>query len=235
MEWQESVEYLTPFLVKISTPRGSGTGFLLSNSQNHSIVAVATAAHVIDQAHYWEEPIRIDHPGGKSQLLRAESRSILLDEQKDTAAILFTNSDLEFPTKPCPEITPQGLWLKTGIEVGWLGYPAVSPQTLCFFSGRISAYLAQQQAYLVDGVAINGVSGGPTFFLAGPSGCTVIGVVSAYIPNRATGDALPGLAVIRDVIQFQQLVKSFKSLEEAKAEETVPSEPPPPSPESSTP
>jgi hypothetical protein len=55
--------------------------------------------------------------------------------------------------------------------------------------------------------------------------------VSAYIPNRATGDVLPGLAVIRDVIQFQELANTFKSFDQAKEEETTPIEPPPPQPE----
>lgn len=63
----------------------------------------------------------------------------------------------------------------------------------------------------------------------------LLGIVSAYIPNRATGDVLPGLAVVRDVTQFHKLVKDFKSLDEAKEEEeeTPPAEPPtPPSDES---
>jgi len=100
-----------------------------------------------------------------------------------------------------------------------------------FLSGRVSYFLQDEHAYLVDGVAINGVSGGPTFFLAGP-GLFIIGVVSAYIANRATGETLPGLSVVRDVTHFQQLLKDLTSLDEAKAEETQLDAPPPPEPES---
>jgi hypothetical protein len=56
-----------------------------------------------------------------------------------------------------------------------------------------------------------------------------MGVVSAYIANRATGEALPGLCVVRDVTQFQADVKRFKTVDEAKQEEqpiAPPSAPP---------
>lgn len=106
------------------------------------------------------------------------------------------------------------------------------PGKSLLLSGRISAWVGAESAYLVDGVAINGVSGGPAFII---DGATVIGVVSAYIPNRATGEPLPGLAVVRDVAEFHDLAQSFKSLDEAKAEETQPTEPPPPAPETESP
>jgi len=59
--------------------------------------------------------------------------------------------------------------------------------------------------------------------------------VSAYIPNRATGEVLPGLAEMRGVEQFQELTKQFKSLDEAKGKETIQKGAPPPAPEASTP
>jgi hypothetical protein len=101
---------------------------------------------------------------------------------------------------------------------------AIPKASLCFFSGHISAWLEPDEAYLVDGVAINGVSGGPAFI---PERM-LIGVVSAYIPNRATGELLPGLAVVRGVQQFHDITDGFRSLDEAKAEETPPTAPPPP-------
>jgi hypothetical protein len=83
----------------------------------------------------------------------------------------------------------------------------------------------------VDGVAINGVSGGPAFIREK----MLVGVVAAYIPNRATGEPFPGLAVVRGVEQFHELAESFRSIDEAKAEETLPTEPPPPTPEGESP
>ena len=53
----------------------------------------------------------------------------------------------------------------------------------------------------------------------------VIGVVSAYVPNRATGDVLPGLSVVRDVTQFHELAPTFASLDQARDAEP-PAEPP---------
>jgi hypothetical protein len=92
---------------------------------------------------------------------------------------------------------------------------------------HVSAWVEAETAYLVDGVAINGVSDGPAFI---PEH-VLVGVVSAYVPNRATGEPLPGLAVVRGVEQFHDLAESFRTLDDAKAEETAPTEPPPPTPE----
>jgi hypothetical protein len=117
-------------------------------------------------------------------------------------------------------------FIKPGVEIGWLGFPALPRADLCFFSGRISAYIGEISAYLVDGVAINGVSGGPAFWL-GVKTPYAVGIVSAYIPNRATGEVLPGVAVVRDATQFHDLVQRFRSFDEAKKQETPPAEAPP--------
>ncbi len=225
--WPQAIEQVTKRVVKLTTPRASGTGFILSPILGSSFVVVATAAHVIDNSHYWEEPIRVQRAdSSETVLLHATERAIFLDEAFDTAALLFHSDILTVPPEPI-ELTPEGKFLPIGNEVGWLGYPAVA-NALCFFSGRISAMLHDQRAYLVDGVAINGVSGGPAFHVLGGQKLVVVGVVSAYIPNRATGEALPGLSVVRDVVQFQALAKQFASIKEAKEKEVVPSTPPPP-------
>lgn len=229
IEWHEGIEIVRSHVVKISTPGGNGTGFFVARSQQ-GFSAIATAAHVIDDAHYWEQPIRIEHAGTKKTiLLRQSDRAIFLDEAKDTAAILLDASELGFPEAPLDLIT-EGKYSKQGIEIGWLGFPAVSRQNLCFFSGRISYYLEDHGSYLIDGVAINGVSGGPAFRLLFNK-VDVIGVVSAYIANRSTGETLPGVAVVRDVIQFQELVKQFKSIGDAIKSQAVLDEAPPPSPD----
>lgn len=224
--WNDVFELVRPYVVRISTPSGSGTGFLVSRSPDGSFLALATAAHVVDHVHYWEQPIRIQHfASGKSLLLRHGERAIILEEDKDTAALTFSPGNMPFPPDPL-ELAPEKRSLKVGLEIGWVGFLAVSNSDLCFFSGRVSAFRASDHAYLVDGVVINGVSGGPALF-NGLDKAVVIGVVSAYIPNRATGVTLPGLSVIRDVSQFQSLAKALKSLDEAKAKESPPAEPPP--------
>jgi hypothetical protein len=65
-EWHNIVELVTPHVIRIWTPQGSGTGFLVSISKSTSLCAVATAAHVIAHAHYWEEPLRRGFPQSES-------------------------------------------------------------------------------------------------------------------------------------------------------------------------
>jgi hypothetical protein len=216
---------MEPHVARLSTPRGHGTGSLVSICGD--MCAIATAAHVIDHAHYWEEPIRIDHPfSGKSRLVRHAERAIFLDSSHDTAAVMIARDDMPFPDAAL-SLVPRGKFLRVGNEIGWLGFPAVETTSLCFFGGRISAWNDVMKFYFVDGVAIHGVSGGPAFWLT-KSAPMLVGVVSAYVPNRATGELLPGLSVVRDVIQFHELAPTFQSMSEAKAKESPATQPPPP-------
>jgi hypothetical protein len=230
--WSRAVELIEDHVVRISTPRSSGSGFLLSNNKHNDLCSVATAAHVIDHAHYWDEPIRLEHvKSGKTIVVRGDARAIFLDAGRDTAALLCNRSELPFPADPLP-LAPKGMFLKVGNQIGWLGFPAIPSANLCFFAGNISAWLRAQNAYLVDGVAINGVSGGPAFHLVDNEAApvTVMGVVSAYVPNRATGEVLPGLSVVRDVSHFHELAPTFASLDQAREAEP-PAAPPSPTPD----
>lgn len=87
---------------------------------------------------------------------------MILDVARDTSALLFHRPGLPFPADPFP-LAPKDRFLKVGTEIGWLGFPAIPSANLCFFAGNVSAWIQDQGAYLVDGVAINGVSGGPAF------------------------------------------------------------------------
>ncbi len=219
MEWFEAVELIRPYVVKISTPSCSGTGFLISLSKDKTICGIATAAHVIRHAHSWEQPIRIQHDESrKSIVLKPEKRAIWLGDSNDAAAIIFICEEIPFPQDSLG-LPPEDRYLKIGNEVGWLGFPALSPDNLCFFIGRISSYLQGESAYLVDGVAINGVSGGPAFIPEGDESITIIGIITAYIPNWATGEALPGLCLVTDIEHFYSAIRALKSLDDAKQEE----------------
>jgi hypothetical protein len=231
MEWYRAVEIITPHVVRITTPQGTGSGFLVTQSSDDQVLGIATAAHVVDHAHYWEQPIRVQFAAtGETRLLRAHDRAIVLDEGRDTAVILMPKEGQGGLPAPMPLI-PEGLNLKVGNTIGWLGYPAISGSHLCFFTGTVSAWVDGMSAYFVDGVAINGVSGGPAFITYPDDALEIIGVVSAYMPNRVTGETLPGLGIIRDVYQFQELIRNVRSFEEAKSQETPPADaPPPPAP-----
>lgn len=153
--------------------------------------------------------------------LTTTDRVILDDPTRDSAILLFDPSEVELPKDLVP-LLPSDKVLRVGSEVGWVGFPAVEPNTLCFFSGNISARIGDDSAYLIDGVAINGVSGGPVFDmkLSGENmSPRIIGVITAYIANRATGETLPGLAVAQDVSHVHDVISKLKSFEEAAAKQ----------------
>ena len=218
MEVNEAYEIIRQSVVKIETPQGSGTGFLVSNGKNKEICGIATASHVIHHAHLWQEPIRITHEASqKSRFLHHTERAVISDPNADIGSIVFAREDIGFPETPVA-ITPPDKYLKIGTDVCWIGYPAVVNQPLCLFSGKISSWMEVDKAYLIDGVAINGVSGGPVFAVF-EKAIMIIGVVSAYVPNRATGEALPGLCIARDVTYLHDELNKFKNFDEAKEEE----------------
>lgn len=215
--WQKAVEIIKPHVVKITTPRGFGTGFLLAYNKDRTICAIATAYHVVEASHLWEEPIRILHySSGKEKLLRESNRLILSNVDLDTAVIIsFPEKDkdeLPLPKKTLPFISKEK-YILVGVELGWVGFPVVSQYNLCFFSGKNSFWLDKYKRYLIDGVVINGVSGGPAFNTT-KEGIRIVGSVSAYLPN-VTGST-PGLAMISDVEQYVDVIKTMTDADEAK-------------------
>jgi hypothetical protein len=203
-------------VVKIETPSGHGTGFLCLYNQDKSMMGIATSRHVVSDADDWQQPIRIRHfPSSTTRFLKESDRAILSDSDSDSAVILTSLGDLKLPDETIP-LLPVTTPLVIGAEVGWLGYPGIAASTLCFFSGNVSARQEYGHAYLIDGVAINGVSGGPVIYSTDTEGVQIVGTVSAYMSNRATGDTLPGLAIARDVSHFHDMISFIKTLDEAK-------------------
>ena len=215
MNWDQVVQKVTPYIVKIETPIGYGTGFLSLYNDDKTWCGIATAAHVIGDADEWQKPIKIRHyESGVETYLQPDQRVIYIDWQTDSAVILFFKGDLEFPEFPIT-LFPVGAPLGIGVEVGWLGFPNIQANTLCFFSGNVSARQDFRNAYLIDGVSINGVSGGPVLYLHDTEGVQIIGIVSAYHANRATGEALPGLLIAQDVSHFHDVLQKVRSIDEA--------------------
>ncbi len=217
MNWDEIVNKATPYVVRIETPGGSGSGFLCAYNDRRSFCAIATALHVVADADDWQQPIRIhNHNSTAERFLKESERVIFRDRQNnDSAVIFFAPEKLDLP-ETLIELFPLGTPLSIGAEIGWLGFPGiVTPNTPCFFSGNISAVREGRNAYWVDGVAINGVSGGPVLHSSQADGVRIVGVVSAYRANRLTGDVLPGLLIAQDVSHFHDVVQSIKDLDEA--------------------
>ncbi len=219
IDWFSALEKIKPFLFKIETPSSSGTGFQIYLSVGSDLCAVATAGHVISHEDDWEEPIKLIHnESGRSVLLRVKDRAIFRYDN-DTAVIVFSKNELPIKEMPLKLIKERSL-LKQGVEVGWYGFPSVSINSLCFFAGHISCQPGVDKYYLVDGVVINGVSGGPVFYITKESDIIFAGIISAYIPNRrSTGESLPGLGVVRIIDKCQEVIQNLQNLEEAKKKE----------------
>jgi Trypsin-like peptidase domain len=217
MDWDSAIDLVRPHVVRISTPNGYGTGFLTFYNRSGRWCGIATAAHVVDHADEWQQPIRIHHqPSDTTVFLGQGERIILLDRRSDSAVVLCVKGELQLPEVPIP-LLPLNEPCSLGADIGWLGYPTIEPYTLCFFAGAVSARLKSRRAYLIDGVAINGVSGGPVFHCAGSDEIQIIGCVSAYHANRATGEALPGLLRAQDVSHFHDAADTIRTWDEAAA------------------
>ncbi len=228
--WHTIVENVRPHIVRISTPRGFGTGFLLGRSPAGKFTGIATAAHVINEAHMWHEPIRIEHIASGQQIFLEHNKRGIRVDQNDAAAIAFDSTLLNsLPAKTMP-LLPKSKVLKIGNEVAWLGFPQNATGNLCFFAGRVSSVLEKEQAYLLDGVIINGVSGGPVIASYYDGNFVFFGVVSAYRPNLNSGSTLPGLGVATSIANFYAALEELETL---KKFETPPA--PPTSPEPSAP
>lgn len=215
MNWGQVVQKLTPYIFKIETPTGHGTGFLCLYNDDKTFCGIATALHVVEYSSAWKQPIRLIHHGSGEELFLKDSEYIVFPDWKtDSAVILFQKPSFQLPSNPIELISPDTP-LSIGNEVSWLGFPGIEPNTLCFFSGNISAWQDFRKAYLIDGVAINGVSGGPVAFLHETDGAKIVGIVSAYKANRATGDTLPGLLYAQDVSHFHDVIRQIRSFDDA--------------------
>jgi len=215
MEWDDVVQKVTPYIVKIATPDGHGTGFLLSYNDDRSWCGVATALHVVSDADSWQQPIKIhNHDFSKTAFLNAADRVIFTDYATDSAVIFFPSSQLELPNDLIP-LRPIDTRLNIGVDVGWLGFPAIEAWSLCFFSGTVSARRDDLKSYLIDGVAINGVSGGPVINSTATDGVQFVGLMTAYRANRASGGSLPGLSIAQDVSHLHGVIQHVRSIDEA--------------------
>ena len=59
-EWADAVEALIPFMFRIETPSGQGSGFSLTHTGG-GMIGIATALHVVEESFEWDGPIRVRH------------------------------------------------------------------------------------------------------------------------------------------------------------------------------
>jgi Trypsin-like peptidase domain len=197
---------------------GFGTGFLFAHNKDSSVAAITTASYVVVTALDWRQPVKIWHPRSKKTVyLEQDDRAAWVDRKHDAATILVTSKIFKFPPDVLP-LVPERKIKRIGSEVAWLGFPHLEKSKICFFSGAISAHVGAGDSYLIDGVAINGVSGGPVFDDAGKTP-QLVGVVSAYVASRRWGESLPGLLQAQDLTPFHDTIKRLKSIDEAIEQE----------------
>jgi len=211
--WVDAYRTIVPYMVKIRTPDAYGSGFVMNYpifEKSRREIAIATACHVIKHALDWAELVKIEHAAGNTlhtYKLAPTERSIMVDEDKDIALLVFVESDEHHFPKDLPiTIDGKSKDLPPGCPVAWCGFPNIAESSPCFFSGHVSATYATAGDYLVDGVVIHGVSGGPCFIHNGED-MIVMGLVSAYYANRSTGEALPGLGLIRSVVPLVEALE----------------------------
>lgn len=134
--WFTVCQEVEEYVVKIITPQSSGTGFLVAATEDQGLYGIATAAHVVDFAHYWEQPLRIQHAKSeKTIFLNHADRVIGIDYVRDIASIVIRGGTLPFPTAMLPLIS-EDKHLKIGVEIGWMGFPAID-RTISVFSPEL--------------------------------------------------------------------------------------------------
>ena len=88
MNWQNHVRTMRSHVVRIATPEGGGTGFILHRAKKANKLTIATASHVIRDAYTWNQVITVHHDAFEKPLHAwSRERSILLHPQFDSACL----------------------------------------------------------------------------------------------------------------------------------------------------
>jgi hypothetical protein len=196
-DWTTVIPKIEPLCFQVHAGDSLGTAFAIgiSHGDGGRHTMMATALHVVEGVLGNGKPIELISSDGSviSKQATGPLRIFPVGNPESDSALI------EVPTKE-PLLTQEqlcGMPLETmlvrGTAVGWLGYPGFVFPELCFFRGVISGYQHEPPVYLIDGVAVNGVSGGPAFEKTG----LLVGLVSAYLPNQIDASrTLPGLMIL---------------------------------------
>jgi hypothetical protein len=194
----ELIPRIEPLVYQVHAGKALGTAFVISitgpvdGSRNAMFV---TAWHVVKDVVQTHDPLDLARRDGTllSTLTTGPAAVYPIGPPEcDTALICAPMREPLVDPAALPAMPLQTM-LPRGAEVGWLGFPGLVYPELCFFRGVVSGYREPPPIYLIDGVAINGVSGGPAFDRTG----LLAGFVSAYVPNQVSGgNTLPGLMIL---------------------------------------
>ncbi len=196
--WEELVPRIEPLVYQVRAGDSLGTAFAISvagSEDGGSYAMLVTAWHVVKDIVQTADPLDlVQSDGTLVSTLTTGPVSVypVGPPECDSALVVVpTEKALVAPSQLLP--IPLETMLPRGAQVGWLGYPGLVYPELCFFRGVVSGHQEEPPIYLIDGVAINGVSGGPAFDRTG----LLAGFVSAYVPNQVDhGTTLPGLMIM---------------------------------------
>jgi len=197
LTWHAAATKVEKSLFRVYTESGMGSGFLLSVAENEKkhYGMFATAWHVLSNLKTVDS-LQLVSANRKKDINNHNATLSFVrlgDKEYDTGIIIAESNELIIDETSLLTIPPKDLMLARGAEIGWMGFPGFVEPEPCFFHGYISGYLDYPPRYLVDGVAINGVSGGPAFDKYGQ----IAGLVSSYLPNRRDEKTiLPGVAML---------------------------------------
>lgn len=194
--WIKAVNKVRKAVFRVEIDNAGGTAFAISSTHNEAgtsyALMLATAWHVIRDCGLTSH-VRLVSADERYDF---DNRNLTIKlfppntELLDIGLITVQSTTQFFDPGDVVPLLPHPYVGAIGADLGWLGFPSVAWPQLCFFRGSLSGYLPTPVAYLVDGVAINGVSGGPAFNDEG----IVFGIVQSYLPNRLSDDmTLPGL------------------------------------------
>ena len=209
IDWHRAIGTISKQIVRIEAGTSYGTGFITHAA--HDLRGFATAHHVIAKAEKNRRPIGIRY--GPDKIMHvgpgtANEALIVRNNPPDDAALILVKNCAHLPKGV--NLIEHGQMVVMGVEIGWLGFPMVASDKLCFFSGRVSHLDAELKQYLVDGVAVKGASGGPAFYFR-DNEPVVMGTISSYSyvieqpdrqPHRVS---LPGLSVVNGVSLLTKL------------------------------
>jgi hypothetical protein len=200
LRWDEVVDHVSKSVFRLYAGSSAGTGFLIGLGRDKRSGAcfanIATAWHVLQSLPGTTDELEIVTSDRKTVFSSSADRIGFYpigDARYDTGLIVVRTDQPLFDNNMLLPLFPHDSMLAKGSDIGWLGFPGIVEPEICFFHGHVSGYINDPPTYLVDGVAINGVSGGPAF----DNRCHVVGLVSAYVPNRVDEKTtLPGLMAL---------------------------------------
>jgi hypothetical protein len=198
--WALLAKKFEKIIFRIEVEEEGGTGFLISKSVKENgltALMIITAAHVIEKGiNDSSKLVRVISDKEEVIFTNKVNKIYIIHLgpiEMDIGLVLVEDINIDIKSDDLQPLLPYSYIPERGAKVGWLGYPGIVWPELCFFEGVISGYLNEKGTYLVDGVAINGVSGSPVFNDQG----LIFGFVTEYLPNIDEKQRLlPGLMSI---------------------------------------